>query len=222
MKKIGIVSGLGAAAGAHLYTQLVKACQKKGAKRDCDFPEVFLHGIQSEGLDKHGISDFDTLRMELLDSIARLNGCGADVIIIACNTAHIFLKELQEASRAKILNMIEIASTGTGEGPVGIISSATTRFEGIYEKTLSKQKVPCLHVYDYQQVILDSIIERVISGQNEVWDQEEVFSIIESLKDRGATKVILGCTELPLVFINRFPGDFCIDPGQKTVERAIS
>lgn len=222
MNKIGIVSGMGASAGAYLLRQLITACQKNGAACDADFPEIFLHSVQSEGLDKHGIADWWTLEMELGTSVARLNHCGADRIIIACNTAHVFWNMLQEYSHAEILNMVDIAVEGTQGKIVGVMSSATTREEKLYENALEKAGATCLHVHSYQQKILDDVIDHVIKGTNDRWDKEQLISIIDSLRSRGAKNVILGCTELPVVMSEHVFGDFVIDPGEKTVERAIS
>ncbi len=216
-QKMGIVSGLGAAAGARMLSCLIKSCQQKGAVRDSDFPEIILHSIQSEGLDNHGIADDAAFRMELLTSVQMLNRCGVELIMIACNTAHVHHAELQDASRAEILNMVDIATEDMDNKVVGVASSATTRETGLYAESLFKRSARIVMVSDAQQKTLDSIIGKVLAGKNGEKERQQLHDIIYSLRREGAEEVILGCTELPLVMLER-----CIDPVEKTIERALS
>jgi aspartate racemase len=55
-----------------------------------------------------------------------------------------------------------------------------------------------------QQRILEIIIRRVISGEIKRSDKIKLVGIAKSLEKRGAQGIILGCTELPLIFPKRF------------------
>ncbi|MBI2196069.1 aspartate/glutamate racemase family protein [Candidatus Daviesbacteria bacterium] len=54
------------------------------------------------------------------------------------------------------------------------------------------------------QQILEEIIRRVISGETGKQDKLKLVEMAQSLKKKGAQGIILGCTELPLIFPKRF------------------
>lgn len=215
--RIGIISGIGAAAGARMLVSLIAECQRRGAKRDSDFPEIMLHSMQSEGLDNTGIADEGAFRMELLSSVLTLNRCGVDLIMIACNTAHLYHKELQEISRAEILNMVDIAAEGLEGKSVAVFSSRTTRDTGLYATALIRQGVQrVIEANDDTQKKIDMIIAHVMAGINTSKDRELLSEIVNEY-GKNADTVILGCTELPVVLT-----EGCIDPMEKIIARALS
>lgn len=217
LPKIGIISGIGAAAGARMLNMLIAEVQKRGAKRDCDFPEIILHSMQSEGLDNTGIADAATFRMELLTSVLMLNRCGVDFIMIACNTAYLHHKELQGISRATILNMVNIASEGLEGKSVAVLSSRTTRDTGLYATALINNNVKSVVEADEQtQKMIDMLIAHVIAGVNNPKDFELLYDIVKEY-GKHADEVILGCTELPVILSHG-----CIDPMEKVIERVLS
>lgn len=52
--------------------------------------------------------------------------------------------------------------------------------------------------------ILEQIIRNVIAGKNMKKNNIELIKIAESLKEKGSEGLILGCTELPLIFPEKF------------------
>lgn len=51
---------------------------------------------------------------------------------------------------------------------------------------------------------LEEIIRKVIAGENARKDKTALTQIAGSLKAKGIQGIILGCTELPLIFPKRF------------------
>jgi aspartate racemase len=220
MKKFGIVSGMGAAAGVHFYDTLIKEYQKNGATTDSDFPEVILHNVPTRGLNKHGVSNSMVLVKELVGSIEMLNRCGAEVIMIACNSAHMNHQYLQMMSKARILNMVEIAADSIGVATrVGVISSESTKESRLYEDILSRRGINVIQTTPEQQQMVDGMIEKAISGRINDKHRQKLAYIMRSMIRRGADEIILGCTELPLI---GNPFGLCIDAGKKMIERAVT
>lgn len=219
MKKIGIIGGMGASAGVYFFDLLVKECQRKGAVKDSDFPEVFVHNIPSRGMDEKGISDEIVLKKELFKSVAQMNMLEVDSIIIACNSVHVYIDELKSASRAAILNMIFIASESTlGSSKVGIICSNSSKKSGLYKKQMNDIGLIVFETTTREQDEVDQAIGNVISGSKNKFDEQILHTICLRMKRDGAEEIILGCTELPLL---SHP-EYCIDAGRKTIEKALS
>lgn len=55
-----------------------------------------------------------------------------------------------------------------------------------------------------EAIELEIIIRRVIAGEVKRSDKVRLVEIAKSLKNRGAQGIILGCTELSLIFPKRF------------------
>lgn len=219
MKKIGIIGGMGASAGLRLLDILIKAYQKNGAVKDNDFPEVFLHNLSSKGMDETGIVDHDLIKKDLVQSVAILNWCGAETIIIACNSVHAHHKYLQSCSDAEILNMVEIAVDIVGAAKkVGVISSASTKASNLYSDALAARGIEVIQTTDAQQKTADGIIAKVISGKSGTAEQLLLAGIADSIRRNGAEQIILGCTELPLVGI---PANRYIDPSVEIIKKVM-
>ena len=208
MRKIGIIGGIGAAAGARLFDMLIKECQKRGAKCDSDFPEVLLHSISALGTSERGVDDEDEILGQLIESVVMLNTCGVDVIAIACNTVHLHIDTLREFSNAHILNMPKLAAC-KAHGTLGVLCSRTSLRQGLYQTNIAPTEV--------QQDAIDAAIGRAISGHITEMDRLHITNIVSDFYKRGADDVILGCTELPLVY----RGGAVIDPYDAVIEELL-
>jgi aspartate racemase len=219
MKKIGIIGGIGATAGARLLDLLFKAYQKNGASVDSDFPEVFLHSLSMTGMDETGIADYDIVEENLIASVELLNHAGAEVIMVACNTVHLMRKVLQSYSAATILNMIDAAVCSVGSAKkVGVISSASTKQSKLYQNALEVLGIEVFQTTESQQKTVDGIIAKVIAGKSGTAEQLLLASIADSMRKNGAEQIILGCTELPLVGI---PANRYIDPSVEIIKKVM-
>lgn len=218
MKKIGIVSGFGAAAGAKFYARLVELCQRNGAVKDSDFPEVFLHNVSSNGMDETGVKDKEIVIKDLAESIRCLTLVGCSEIVIACNSLHVYFGELQKMTSVPIRNMVKTACDSLHElKTVGVMGSRMTRDTGLYRHHLESIGVEVMEPSESEQQEIDALIDRTIAGKITNSDRKIMTGLAFGLRIRGAEKIILGCTELPVICV---PPE-CIDAGEKTIERML-
>ena len=56
----------------------------------------------------------------------------------------------------------------------------------------------------FEQALLEKIIRNVLRGKIAEQDRQKLVSVSDSLKQRGAQAIILGCTELPLIFPEKY------------------
>jgi len=211
-KRIGILAGMGAAAGVLFYDLIVKECQKRGAVCDSDFPEMIIYNLNSEAMDKTGVTDIEVLKKQLLKGIKLLNWAECETILIACNSAYICYDYLQENSVAKILNMPKITMLKCPEN-YGVICSRFSRQHFIYSG---------LQTTDNEQDKADCLIQNVISGKNNPKDLTDLYMIVKSLFDRGAEKVVLGCTELYILSDQILLKGKIIDSSRETIKELFN
>jgi aspartate racemase len=133
-----------------------------------------------------------------------LEKAGADYIVIPCNTAHFFYDEIQNAVDTKIINIIEetvlhIRNTLPDAKKVGILATKGTLVSGAYQNMLGK------HGLDFAvpdeadtEKLMEIIYEQVKAGKSV--DIEAFWRIINNLKKAGCDCVVLGCTELSVIY----------------------
>lgn len=220
--RIGILSGIGALAGSRFYDLLIRECQNRGARVDSDFPEIVMFNMASKGMDEKGIADEDVLKRDLVNGNAFLCSCGAQRIVMACNTVHIYQDFLQSFIPIPIIGMPQAVARCLSEDKikrVGVLSSRSTRDFGLYKNILNDQGIDVLEVDDHTQVTIDNIIGNVIGGIKRDQDELLMYGIISDLFRLGAERIVLGCTELPLT-ISVQPR--VIDAGECVIREVLS
>lgn len=204
---IAIIGGMGPEASAYMYQRMIDfSINTFAVKQNDEFPEIILDSIPVPDF----ISD-DKKRKKALqilqDRVAKLNLIDLSCIGIACNTAHILYAELQLASKAPIISMIDgvvAAVVKDNIFTVGLVGTPSLLSSGLYQKKLATNGIKTVIPTVKQIKLLENIIRNVIAGSITKRERLTLLSITDSLKKQGAEGIILGCTELPLVFPKKY------------------
>ena len=135
-----------------------------------------------------------------LDGLAAA-GCGA--VAIPCNTAHGWIEGMRAASKLPILHIIDAAAAdlrrqGVAPGRVGVMGTAATLAMRLYQERLAELGWPTIEPDDAEMARLVSPAIALVKA-NRVQDAyAPLVEVVARLRDRGATAVVLGCTEIPL------------------------
>lgn len=217
-KVIGIVGGMGPEAGYALGTRIL---QNTPAQTDQQHLPVVLMSFPESIGDRSAFLSGDILQnpaYEIVKIILKLERSGAEVVGLACNTAHaskiynLVLHELaQMESQVQVLNMpIETCEFIRKKHPeirrIGLMTSNGTYHAGIYKELLRELKyeiiVPEL---PFQQKVIHRMIYDPNFGikANPGKTTQEVLELLNRaigfFRNRSTELIILGCTELPLV-----------------------
>ncbi len=129
-----------------------------------------------------------------------LIGKGADIIVVACNTATAAaIKTLREVYPIPFIGMepaIKPAAAITETGVVGVLATAGTLKADKYRDTKGR------HAEDVQVVehIGLGFVELVENGQTSGPKAEStIMESLEPLLDAGADTIVLGCTHYPFL-----------------------
>ncbi|PIQ70105.1 hypothetical protein COV89_02200 [Candidatus Shapirobacteria bacterium CG11_big_fil_rev_8_21_14_0_20_40_12] len=201
-KIIGIIGGMGPYASAYFYKLLLdKSRDFYGAKKNNDYPEILVDSVP--------IPDFisDTKNLEkareiLTERVKKMNDYGVSVIGMTCNTAHILLEDLAKVSNAEFISMIDAVSekiSDLGFKKVGLLATQTTISQGLYHRALTGLGISCDSLNLRTQKLHEKIIRKVIAGKS-VEIERLVSQVKKFIKEENLEGLILGCTELPLVF----------------------
>lgn len=202
-KALFIIGGMGPQASHYMYGVLLKlAIQELKAKDGVDFPEIIIHSVP--------VPDFfsDTSAMEealemLKDRVKSANQLNISCISIACNTAHILLKDLQQVSKVPFVSMIEEMVKNLKKDKVkvaGLIGSPFALRSNLYQEALDGEGIKYVLPTDEEIKVIERIIRNIIAGEESADDLSLLIKIADNLRVKGATVIVLGCTELPLVF----------------------
>lgn len=138
----------------------------------------------------------------------RLARAGAGLIVVPCNTAHLWFAELQTAIGLPMLHLVDAALEDAvgmaGEGAtVGLLCTDATLASGLYVnrtqylKTTSGVQWALPTASEMLEWVMPGI-EAVKSGQLDK-GTACLTAAAQALVRRGAQVLVLGCTEIPLV-----------------------
>lgn len=215
---LGIVGGMGPQATADFMGKVIRAAKARTDQEnirmlvDCNpkIPprvEAILHGAESPG--------------PAMAEMARgLERWGADLLVIPCNTAHYYYKDVAGAVDIPVLNMIELTAAylgGIGVKEVLLLGTEALLLTGMYEEPLRAAGIRlCL---PGQEALADTLetIRYVKAAQMEK-AHRKAGQIAAWCEEKEISQVILGCTELPMAFggvdcgLHFYdPGDICAD-----------
>ncbi len=202
-KIIGLIGGMGPHSSVHFYKLLLdKAVRNYGVKNNNDFPEIILDSVPVPDF----ISDKSNLPMAkkmLITSIKSLSKT-ATIIGMVCNTAHILTKDLEMASKGKFISMINLVAEHVkifGYKKIGILCTHTTRETGLYSKCLEKLGIKSIYLDNQNEKNLETIIRIVLAGKSNTFHVKKLFMMTDKfVAENNLDGIILGCTELPLIF----------------------
>ncbi|MCF7906240.1 amino acid racemase [Candidatus Gracilibacteria bacterium] len=223
LKTIGIIGGMGPHASADLYKKIIAICQKKhNAVQDSDFPCIWLLNLPAEDFDETGVVESTSVQNQLLQAVQKLESLGCDVIIMACNTIHMFWETLRNHTHVPILHIVQETLKQVKQKEmttVGLLCTETTHKQALYHAPLSKENVHILACNHEERKHLTQIIKNIMSGRHEKSDKEFLEQKAKDFVSQGAEAIILGCTELPIIFPKK---EFlCFDSTQILAEAAV-
>lgn len=227
---IGIVGGMGSFATIDFFRRIVEAFP---AEKEWERPRIIIDNHCTMPSRVRAIL-YNEMKQELVEklstSVKNLLQMGANKIVLACNTSHIFLPEIINnipQSKDCIVNIIEECSKEmerAGITSAGLIATEGTIITGIYSAVFAKRQILINEPSIEQFGLLREFIESVKQNKIKVAIMESFVHFIENFEDEA---VILGCTELPILYNACVHGGYKLskkvfDPLQSTIEYLVS
>lgn len=204
MKKLGLIGGTGPESTLIYYKKIVYGANKIVGKE-------FFPNITIESLNVFNVLNFcsekkyDDLAHYILNGIENLVAAGCDVVSLTGNTPHIVFDVLEEKSPVPVVSIIKATceeASRQGLKKVGLLGTRFT-MEGDFFKKPFREKG--IEVFAPDGKDLDYIAEKIAHELEHGIVTEETRSgflqVIQNLiAKEGIEAVVLGCTELPLLF----------------------
>ena len=204
---IGVIGGMGPQASNEFYRLLIEGAKLRyGARNNDEFPEMLLDSVP--------VPDFlsDTEKLEeaacmLEDRVRRLTDYGVSVITMACNTVCILADRLQEQTCVPFVSVIDevVRDVVRNEKKVLLLASPTSLRSGLYQLHFASSGVSFVVPLRRDFRELEFIIRGVIEGERRDPLVRQLVKITKRyIEKENVGGVVLGCTELPLVFPTNF------------------
>ncbi len=133
---------------------------------------------------------------------SRLEACDCDFLVMPCNTAHVFLGDILDATRLPFVSIVDVTMTRlleTGAQRAGLLASAACLQAGVYQDAMRTAGVEPVLQDKSELADLTLAIGRIKTGDHGVEVRDEVRRLAAALVERGAETIVLACTELPIV-----------------------
>ncbi len=201
-KTVGIIGGVGPMATVYFMELVLQLTDAVKDQEHIDMIVLNHATIPDRTSFILGDSEENPLPI-MVEDAKKLERAGADFVVIPCNTAHYFFRELQKSIKIPMLNIVEetiayAKKTVPQLKTLGILATSGTIETNTYQLACQAQGLSCLTPDALgQESVMRIIYEQVKAGQ-EV-DVAAFYHLIESLKERGCQAVVLGCTELSVV-----------------------
>lgn len=222
MKSIGVIGGMGPLATVDMVEKIIHNTR---AQSDQEHIRVLVDSNpaipdRTAAILYGGDDPFPYL----VRSAILLENMGADMLLIACNTAHYYYERLLRFVRTPILHMPEEtakAAAAEGYGAAGLLATDGTVRAGIYRRAFEKHGVRLVEPDEEgQRAVMSLIYDGIKAGRQEFY-VDVVLRALKRLQDGGAEVFVLGCTELPLAFKQYGIAYASLDPAEVVARRAV-
>ncbi len=109
------------------------------------------------------------------------------------------LQRLTDLSFLSLPDLVLNDALKSGYSKIGLLASPTTYKAGLYSDVFAGSNIELMVPKREQISELGEIITRIVAGDMVV-PRQRLIKIADDLKLKRAEAIILGCTELPLIF----------------------
>ncbi|MCD8115568.1 MAG: amino acid racemase [Oscillospiraceae bacterium] len=225
MNKIGLIGGTGPESTLIYYKELVYGVQKRAGTSY--FPNLIIESLSVfEVLKFCEDKNYDGLTEYLLLGINNLAAAGAKYGALTGITPHIVFDRLQARSPIPLVSIIDTAcefSKKQNYKRVALLGTYPTMTGNFFQSAFSKEEIEVITPNNIEmQFIGQKISSELELGIIDPDTQKRFASIAEKIVEQEqAEAIVLGCTELPLIFAETELPVPCIDVMRVHIDKLI-
>lgn len=199
-KTLGILSGMGPAAGAEFMRLLAEK-----APADCDQEHPIMYMLSDPHIPDrtaavNGVGPDPTERLR--KDLQTVAGWGVDYLAVPCNTAHIFIDSFRDALKTPLIHIVEeTVAACKRQSPEGawLLATEATCKTGLYQRYAKKIGYTFREVTPEMQKEVTEALTLVKAGKM-AESGACMRKIVEKLWKIADISIATACTELPLAY----------------------
>ena len=201
-RTLGIIGGMSWESTESYYRLINEGIKAKlGNLHSAD---LLIHSVDFapiEALQAKGA--WDEMGAILANSGKRLQAAGAQGLLIATNTMHKVIDDIQAATNLPIIHIADVTAAAIkqqGFTKVALLGTQFTMTQDFYKQRLIDAGLQVLiPETDARAEVHRIIYEELCQGQLLASSRQYYQQVIQDLANKGAEGVILGCTEIGLL-----------------------
>jgi aspartate racemase len=196
---IGILGGMGTQASLDFCNKLAKLNR---GKLDQDYPMFILYNKSNTPKRPENLKKYYNVLNALVDGCKMLQKNNCKFIVMPCNTAHYWHKDIQKKIKIPLLSMPKEVYVHTNKrckkkSKIGILCTEATLKTKVYNNYFDKKFRLISPNVKLQKNSVNKAIKFVKMGK--VKEAEKILKpAVNFLIKEKCKKIILGCTELPI------------------------
>lgn len=206
MKKLGILGGMGPESTLLYYKEIATRFKKRD--ENGHFPALTIETVNMyEMLGYCKAEKYEELADYLLKGIYNLERSGVDFIVLASNTPHVVFETLQSKANLPLLSIVEPTYKAIQSQGLEKIAWLGTRFtmeQPYFRKLFIENDIDVIVPNEEERKYIDTVIaEELEFGIVNNDSKNRINKIIQRLiLEENIEAVVMGCTELPLMYAN--------------------
>ena len=204
MNKLGLIGGTGPESTIVYYKGIEYGVQQKSGRSF--FPNLAIESLSV--FDVLGFcerQDHAGLTAYLLKGISNLAAAGAQYGALTGITPHIVFDELAKASPVPLISMVDTArdfAVAHGYGKICLLGTLPTMEGVFFQNSFAKRGIDVVTPNAKEKNYIGTKIETELEFGKVLPDTQQKFKeIVERIiREEQVQAVVLGCTELPLIF----------------------
>lgn len=203
MKTIGIIGGIGPESTIEYYRFIIASYRER--IRDGSYPSIIINSVDlKKMIDFFEANDLDGVTRYLVSAVERLARAGAEVGLLAANTPHLVLEDVQRQSPIPLVSIVEAtceAAIALGLKRLGLFGTRFTMQGRLYPEVFSRAGLQLVVPCEAEQAYIhDKYMNELLKSVFLPHTREQLLAIVERMKKRDRIEgLILGGTELPLI-----------------------
>lgn len=203
MKKIGLVGGISWSSTIDYYRIINEETNRLNG--GLHFAECMIYSVNFNRFHTcNAALDWDGSFALLLDAAVQLEKAGAELILLCANTAHIVAERVAEKINIPLLDIRLVTAAAIAQKKlkkVGLLGTTYTMELDFYQQKLRENGIdPIIPASKAERDFIEfTLLHELGKGILSAQTKKVYLSIAETLIERGAEGIILGCTEIPLL-----------------------
>ncbi len=202
MKTIGLIGGMSWESTVTYYQVInEKVKELLGGLHSA---KILLYSVDFEEIERYqAAGEWEKSAEVLADAAERLEGAGAELLLICTNTMHKVAPQVQARIHIPLVHIAEATAAELkrdGIARVGLLGTKYTMTQEFYRRKVEEAGIEVLIPEEKDVETVNRVIyEELCLGILREESREEYRRVIRELAARGAQGVILGCTEIGLL-----------------------